>query len=111
MEEEFVIINDYINKDIELYWRNGNIVKMVRNFKIVIEKMVSFVGRFNELVGCICNDIKWGLEDKVRLFGYGIVGGIVCFCFLLIGYFLLFIFMCFVGVFIGYFNYGSYIFF
>lgn len=109
LEEEFAIINDYINKDIEPHWRNGNTVKMVRNLKIVIEKMVSFVGRLNESAGRIRNDIKRGSEDKVSLFGYGIAGGIVCFCSLLTGYPLLFTPTCFAGVLIGYFNYGRYI--
>ena len=109
LEEEFAIIYDYINKDIEPHWRNGDTAKMVRNLKTVIEKLFSFVDRLNELAGHIRNDIKQGSNDKVRFFGYGIAGGIVCVSSIFTGYPLLFTPTCIAGVLTVYFNYQSYI--
>ena len=109
LEEEFAIINDYIKTDIEPHWRNGNTAKMAGNLETVIEKLFSFVDRLNELAGHIRNDIKQGSKDKVRLFGYGVAGGVVCFCSLFTGYPLLFTPTCIAGALTVYISYQSHI--
>ena len=78
VEDEYAIINEYIKKDVLPHWKNGNTAKMVRNLETVIEKLINFFNRLNELADHIRKDIKQGRGDKTRSFGYGVGGVIVC---------------------------------
>ena len=97
LEVELVIIKDYIDKDIEPHWRNGITTKMARNLETVIEKLISFVNRLNELADHIQKDIKQGSVEKTWCYGYGVAGGIVCVCSLFTGIPLVFVPTCSLG--------------
>jgi len=79
VEDEYSIIKEYIKKDIEPHWKNGNTAKMVRNLKTVIEKLTSFFNRLNELADHADKDMKQTSDDKTRSFGYLVGGTIVGF--------------------------------
>ena len=78
VEDEYAIINEYINKDVLPHWRNGNTAKMIRNLETVIEKLINFFNRLNKLADHIRKDIEQGSDDKTRSWGYGAGGVIVC---------------------------------
>ena len=107
LEEELAIIKDYIEKDIEPHWRNGSTDKLVRNLKTVIEKLISFFDRLNELADHIRKDIKQGSDDKTWCYGYGVAGVIMCVCSLLTGHPLLIIPTCILGAITVYWNYQN----
>ena len=107
LEEELAIIKDYIVKDIEPHWRNGSTAKMVRNLKTVIEKLISFFDRLNELAVRIRKDIKQGSDDKTWCYGCGFAGGIVCVCSLFTGHPLVIIPTCSLGAITVYCSYQN----
>lgn len=109
LEYEYSIIKDYIKKDIEPHWKNGNTAKMVRNLETVIEKLTSFFNRLNELADHADQDIKQISDDKTRSFGYVVGGTIVGFISLIVcnGNPEVFIPVSILGVFIQFYNCAS----
>lgn len=75
---ELDIINDFINKEIEPQWKNGNTAKILTNIDTVIEKLINFVNRLNELADLISQDIVQGHGDKMKSVQLPVGGGIAC---------------------------------
>lgn len=58
LQVELDIINDFVNKDLEPHWKNGDTAKMVRNLQTVMKKLTSFFNSLNELADYADKDIK-----------------------------------------------------
>ena len=93
--KQLAVINDCINKNIEPHWRNSSATKVVRNLlETIIEKLISFVNRLNELAYHIEKDIMQVSVEKTWCYGCSVAGGIVCVCSLFAGIPLLIIPTC-----------------
>ena len=79
LQVELDIINDFVNKDVEPHWKNGDTAKLVRNLKTVMIKLTSFFNRLNELADYADKDIKQISDDRTRSFGYLVVAMIMGF--------------------------------
>ena len=80
LKEELDIIDDFINKDLKQQWKNGNTAKMLTNIDTVIEGLISFVNRLNELADRIRQDIVQGRGDKMWSEQSLVGSGIACVC-------------------------------
>ena len=82
--------------------------KMLRNTDTVIEKLISFVNRLNELADRIRQDIVQSQGDKMWYLQLLVGSGIVCVSSLFTGIPLLFIPTCALGGSTGYWSIPSY---
>lgn len=71
-------IKDFLDTEIVLQWKNGNIAIVPKNTEKLIKKLSGYSDVLTKLVEVIYNDCKQGSSDRIWSAAYGVAGVGVC---------------------------------